>query len=919
MPEVRRILPTPRVQVVEDLPSPTEVMQVVANNNRWSRAIYDIKDVSGDVWCELCFDIAWHQEEKARVVHDFASVGIDFLTEDGSSIDFAYVPGLSRSQIDPHSSYIAGPAFYERSGGQSHASRVQFAFFIPAPTKHLTVTIRSWRNSHPFTISNLMILQSVQSLTDDQTTHPHIQVSRPMASASRRTWWDLSTTPRWQNYGIVPGHPLVVRGQVINRGAEGDGALVRVIFRDRQGKEMTPPYDDVQISPEVGAFIDIPVHRQTRRFTLELMPPPQAAAVELGFQAWRDEASISLVTPLEVAIGDDLLLENILGEENATQLSFLEEVCNRLGCLPSSAALKARGSLIDQFTDREGFAPLFTFHNRIRTIQKGEASVILDHRLVICGLEPWPIPEALEWTEDPYKSRAWRLEFQSLSWLLDLARSPDIDGFVRAADLALSWIESNPWGQPRDPLSGYPSSMATRAEVLLHLVAFGSTSKRDKGNKRQQKLFSEVIRYGFALAEILSQNVFSPSANQLRVACALLAISRAVPLFPLASHWKTVALAQLRSGFDQLIGHDGSFVEESLHYRLEILSTGLLLAHDLKDMPEAREFREFLEARLKVSLTTIVGVTDPAGMLPPFGDVLRGYHHASWLRRLISEYGRSLLSDQNLAEELSYPTGSRIFVSEEDGIAAFRIYEHTPHWSYLCASFGEQRHENGHFDCSTFVYSARGVRWITDPGGSSLHDTGSTRHYLTSSRAHNIAIPQGREQSSGCGWIEARESLNNANIIRIGTNVYGPSYTHVRTFICLDNLDAVAIFDRFGRLEASISFNGHLHFEENVAVALADSNLAIGFRNKSRLRITPHAISGHYSGMTIHNGCNNSPGALQGFVSHPSGGIRPANVLTYKFSGSGDVCGGIILSASEQGFRRLSDLLVENEVQKLLA
>jgi hypothetical protein len=461
--------------------------------------------------------------------------------------------------------------------------------------------------------------------------------------------------------------------------------------------------------------------------------------------------------------------------------------------------------------------------------------------------------------------------------------------------------------------------MAIRAEVLLHLAVYGSASKRGKGTERQQKLFAEVMRYGFALAEILGQNIFSPSVNQLRAACALLSISRAIPLFPLALYWKTIALAQLRSGFDQLIGHDGSSIEQSLHYRLEILSTGLLLAHDLKDIPETREFREDLDARLKVSLTSIVGVTDPAGMLPPFGNVLRGYHYASWLRRLISEYGRSLLSDQNLAEELSYPAGSRTFVSEGDGIAAFRIYEHKPHWSYLCASFGEQRHENGHFDCSSFVYSARGVRWITDPGGSSLHDTGSTRHYLTSSRAHNVAIPQGREQSSGCGWIEARASLNNASIIRIGTNVYGPNFEHARIILCLNNLDAVAVFDRFGSSEASTSFDGHLHFDEDVAVALAHSTLAIGFRNKSRLRIVPHVISGQFIGMSIHNGCHNGPGSLQGFVSHPSGGIRPANALTYKLSGSGEVCGGMILFVSEQGLRQVLDLLAEHEVQRLLA
>jgi hypothetical protein len=918
MPEVRRILPALRDQATEGTPGPTGESHVVGNHNRWSRIVFDFKDVSGDAWCELNFQLAWDQEEEARAVHDFASVGIDFLMNDGSSIDFAYVPGLSRTQIDPHSYYIAGPAYYDRSSDHSRSSRVQFTFFIPVPAQHLTVTIRSWRNSHPFTISDLRIRQTVQSPTTDPAVQISSQGDRPIIPVPRRTWWNLSTTPRWQSYGIVPGHPLVVRGQLVNESPESDGALARVIFRDAQGEELTPPYEGVTSSPAVGTFIDIPVHRQTRRFTLELTPPSQAATVELGFQVWREESLISLVTPLEVSIGDDLLLENIPGEDNPSSLSFVEDVCNRLRYLPGSDTLKMRASLVDQFMDLKSLGFLFTFHDSLRDVQHGEASTIADGHLVLCGLEPWPIPEVLEWAEDPYRSSAWRLEFQSLSWLLDLARNPKLGGHARAADLAISWAQSNPWGQPRDSLSTYPLAMAIRAEVFLHLLALGVTSKSGKDIKRQQKLFAEIIRYGFALSEIVSQNIFSPSLIQLRTACTLLAISRASPRFPLAPYWKSVALAQLRSGFEHLIGHDGSSVEQSLHYWLEIISIGLLLVHSLQDMPGTKEFREHLNARLKDSLTIIVGITDPAGMLPPLGDMPGGYHHASWLRRLISGYGRSLLSDPKLAEQLAYPIGPRMLASAGDGIVIFRDYVRKPNWSYLCASFGEQRHENGHFSCSSFVYTARGIRWITDPGGSSLHDAGSARQYLISSKAHNIAIPDGRDQSSGLGWIEARASLNNATIMRIGTNVYGPSYEHARTIICLDNLDAIAIFDRFRGSGDSIAFDGLLHFDENIAVALANSNLAVGFRNKNRLRIIPRVMTGHYSGMSIHNGRNDGPGSLQGFVSHPLGGLQPANVLTYKFSGSGNVCGGMILTINEQGLQKMTDLLRNQEAQRLL-
>ncbi|WP_114943960.1 heparinase II/III domain-containing protein [Microvirga calopogonii] len=913
MPEVRRISSVPRDQAAEDSNGDT---YVVANHNRWSRIIFDVKDVSGDAWCEVGFQITWHPEEEARTVHDFASVGIDFLAEDGSNIDFAYVPGLSRAQIDPHSHHIAGPAYYDRSSDHSHSARVLFNFFVPAPARHLTLTVRSWRNSHPFRISNLSIQQSIQTPLPPPVEQTDSRSDERLVPASRRAWWELSKTPQWLNYGVAPGHPLLVRGQLINAGKASDGALARVIFRDEKGKQLPPPYEGVSSSPAFGSFLDIPIHRQARRFTLELTPPSRAASVELGFQVLEDDSRISLVTPLEVSIGDDLLLENLLGDDTSNPLSFVERACARLQL--HSDIQRLRASPVDQLIDPENLGPLFTFHDRLKDIQLGEALAVVDDHLTLCGFEPWPLPEVIQWTEDPYKSPAWRMEFQSLSWVLDLAARPELGGPARAVDFALSWAQSNPWDEPKDTLSTYPLSMATRAEVLLHLLALTASSKNGRDIKHRQALFAEIIRYGFALSEIVSQNIFSPSIIQLRAACALLAVGRANPLFPLASYWKSIALAQLRSGLEHLIGADGSSVEQSLHDRLEIISVGLLLTHSLEDEPEAKDLRERLTARLRTGLKVIVGMTDPGGMLPPLGDTPRGYHHASWLRRLISGYGRSLLADAELAEELSYPTGPRMFASEGDGIVVFRDYERKPHWSYLFASFGEQRRENGHFNCSSFVYTARGTRWITDPGGLSIHDTGSVRHYLTSSRAHNITSPDGRAQSAGQGWIEARTSLKNANIIRIGTNVYGPSYEHARIFLCLDNLSAIAIFDSFRGSSASISIDGHLHFDENVAVALTSSNLAVGFRDKNRLRIVPYAIAGESGGMAVHNGCNDRRGSLQGFVSHAQGGLRPANVLTYKFSGSGDICGGVILTINDQSFRRIMDLLATPEIKEVL-
>lgn len=904
MADVRLILPVPAEQGAETLPETAQRHYAVSNQNRWSRTSFTFRDLTGDTWCELTFQLAWNPEEKSRLVHDFAVIGVDFMTEDGSSIDFSHVPGLSKTAIDPHSIPVPGPGSFD-TGRDLHCAVVRCSFLVPSPARQIGVTIRSWRNSHPFTVIDPQLKQRAPS-----QLHPTLEEPDAARAGSRRAWLPLNTEPAWFRYGVVPGQPLLVRGQLINAGSEG-GAFARVLFRDAKGALLPPP-DGIPVSPALGAFIDIPVHRQTRRFTLELPAPSQAATVEVGFQVWRDESFLELVTPLEVSLGADLLLENILGEHLMGARDFLSEALARLEESPS-ATVRQPKDLIDDGS----LAALFTYHDKLRALQRGDASAIAGSALILGGQRPWTLPEAPEWTEDPFRSTAWRMEYQSLCWLMDLAGSVESGGLQRATELAVSWSRANPWGQPRDALSAYPSLTAARAEVFLNLLALNVSQKGGADIGKQETLLAEAVRHGFALAEILGQNLFSLSIIQIRTACALLSLARAVPLFPLAGHWESVALHQLRNAFEQSIAADGSSTEPSFHVRLEMVSLGIILAQNLESTEEAQELRKLLIPRLTQCLRLAVAVTDPAGMLPAFGDTLH-LHHASWLRRLISIHGRWLLADRALAEELSYPTGPRMFVSGSAGVAAFRNYERKPGWSYLCTSFHEQGFENGHRDFTSFVYTAQGVEWIVDAGGSSLHEAGPVRHYLLSSRAHNAALPDGREQSAGQGWIEASLSLDEASIVRIGTNVHGPDYDHARIFVCLKDLSAIGVFDSFKSHRPELTVEGLLHFKDDIAVALANAQLAIGFHKRERLRMAPYVLAGQFNGLELQNGRSDRPGALDGFVFDRAGELHPANVLRYRFSGSGHVCGGIILGLTLQAQNRIVELIASQEVKDLL-
>jgi len=905
-----------------DEPSEDKQHYVISNQNRWSRTTLQFEGLESGSWCEFSFQIAYDPEEESRNAPDFAVIGFDFLMEDGSGIDFPFVPGLARTQIDPHSWFFGGPDYHNHHGGTVRSSRISCTFLVPSPARNLAVTVRSWRNSHPFTIRNPKLFQAARSpsLEADRSG----QLGRPPAMRAvealdpRRTWRPLSVEPLWLKYAIVPEHRFLIRGQIIKTSQGSEGALARIIYRDAKGDELPPPYPDAAVLPSIGSFIDLPVHRQARRFTLDLAPPPGAASVEIGFQTWNDQAQMELAFPLEASLDDELLLENISGDDLPGARTFLTQVLERLGLTVSLDPSKRDAAIFAQLVDREALRSPFTFQNRLNAVQWGVRATAGPGELILRNFPAWRLPESPQWTEDPFQSLAWRLEFQSLSWLQDLTGEADAAGLVRAVDLAISWSKANPWGAPKDPISAHPLSLSARTEALLALLSSTVTARDSVAFEKVFALFSEVVRHAFALAQLVSQNVFTHSAIQIHIACALLAAARALPKFPLAAHWSSIALMQIREGFDRFVDQDGGIIEPSLHFRLEIVSLGLILARLLKEVPEAHRLRDDLTARIRKALRGIVAATDPSGSLPPFGDAPHGYHHASWLRRLISIYGTALLSDPDLAAELAYPTGKKTFSSPQAGLLAIRDYERNANWSYFCASLSGHRSEHGHGDCTSFVYAAGGRSWIVDPRGSDLYETGAARHYLVSGRAHNIAIPDGREPTAGTGWIEAHEILEGASLFEIGTNVHGHDYDHRRIVLCLNHLQAIAVFDHFTTGHRPVSFEGFLHFDPTITVALAGSRLGIGYRRHGRLQIIPHVVRGQFGGMTVENGWNERPAGIQGFVAQPTGGLQPANALRYRFSGHGSVCGGVLLATHEQAANAISRLLESDKVKEVL-
>ena len=300
---------------------------VIGTKNRWSRVILGYSGVRPDCWCEFNFGIAWDHEEGAASAADFALVGVDLRAPDGSSLDFDHVPGLDRTLLDPHGAWIAGPAYHPGDALAPRTALIRVAFAVPAPAAEVAVTVRSWRNTHGFTVSRPRLRQSRQVAIPDP------------AGPSFRQRRMLGTEPAWFDYGLVPGRNLILRGQIFAATPGEHAALARIVYRDLHGTQIAPPYPGTISLPALGAFVNLPAQQQARRFTLDLAPPPDAAGVSVGFTVWDDgPTEVELLDMPEISLDDRLRLGSLSGDEPLAAPDFLSRLAEALAVSPADVA-----------------------------------------------------------------------------------------------------------------------------------------------------------------------------------------------------------------------------------------------------------------------------------------------------------------------------------------------------------------------------------------------------------------------------------------------------------------------------------------------------------------------------------------------------------------------------------------------------
>ncbi|SFJ51298.1 Heparinase II/III-like protein [Methylobacterium brachiatum] len=828
--------------------------------------------------------------EEAAAAKDFAAFGLEFRAEDSSGIDFAQVPGLAQTALDAQGDWLAGPSWED--GANARAVIIRRRFYLPVPASQVVIVIRSWRNSHAFRVGDPMIRPagSNETFTEGKVAS---DVGRRLTRDGRIA---LGAQPLWYRHGLVPGRGLIFKGQIIAQG-QTEGARAQVVFRDARGNQLPPPYPDTLATPAIPAFIDIPVHRAAYRFTLKVAPPPRAATLEIGFATWETGASLALTAAPEVLLDDDLRLANLADDADPGAEAFLPHLLARLGGAPAMVGGALAGS-IRTYLDPARLAQLPTPLRSFIALRDGpDAPAWTGAALRLARRPAWTLPESVDWTADPFQSQAWRLAFQSLSWVAAAAESAERQVRDRAIAVAVSWSRANPWGQPADTLSLHPACMAMRLEALLSLLAVAAETDA----RAVEILGGEVLRHAFALAEILAQHTVAGSLLEVKVAAAVLAVGLVLPALPMARHWTGLATIALRSGVDALIDPGGVIVEPSYHRGLEILTLALVLLPVLSARSDLASLAGALDLRLAKAWAGLVALFEPDGTLPPFGDTPTHDDRSGWIERVAAAHPRPWMG-RSAADQAERRGGPGPGASARSETLVHRRWADGPDWASFTADFSEQMRPQDHRDCTSFTFATGGLRWITEVGGSHSDSPGQ---HVAAARAHNVVIPDGREPTAGAGLSRAPFTVGAASVHLIDTDVHGPDYRHVRAFALLDDLSGLAVFDRFAAPGRPLSLDGFLHLDPAVTVALDASGRVFGLWNDRRLHIVPHALAGQLGRVAVGRYSAGPQAPAPGGASAPNPLPQSSPVLSYAITGGRSVAGGLLIAASPESLRRL--------------
>ncbi len=376
---------------------------VVGSRNRWSRVMLSFERLTAGQWYEFSAYVVCDGAESASDARDFAMLGVVFLSQDGSEIDFARVPGLARTSMDAHGDWLAGPAW--EGGAGARGVSVRRCFYLPLPPP-------GWPWSSGAGATRTPSESSVPRSGRPARARPP-QRTRPLTGPLHRGPAGPGRTDRPRSPSCLvpawprPGAPARLPGAGDRAGADGGRPGPDLLPRCRRQPDPAPlPRHPVHavgsgLPGHPGPPTGLPLHSEGLS---------AAAGCDPGdrFGTWEADPGLALAAAPDALLDDDLRLANLTDDADPGAEAVLARLLGRLGPLHDGGA--GAGSIrpyLDAALLAERPSPLRSF---ARLRDKAEACVWAEGAIRLASRPAWPLPDVPDWapTRSGRRRGAWR-------------------------------------------------------------------------------------------------------------------------------------------------------------------------------------------------------------------------------------------------------------------------------------------------------------------------------------------------------------------------------------------------------------------------------------------------------------------------------------------------------------------------------
>ena len=347
------------------------------------------------------------------------------------------------------------------------------------------------------------------------------------------------------------------------------------------------------------------------------------------------------------------------------------------------------------------------------------------------------------WPEGSRMKLLWEYNLHYFDWIHALP-------FQDATDVALDWIDQHPPSKEFQAWAPYPTSLRILNWIIFFFKNHQSEIATNSDLRRQ--LWESIAQQTTYLKENLETHLLG---NHFFENITTLAFVGACFKGHLAEECRFIASAELPAQISEQFLPDGLHFELSPMYHVRMVYLLSLLV-SLQDS----RLTAIASPTLRRSLAALNSIRHPDGEIALLNDSAIGIYHnptslIEWGSKALNSIESPLPSPEPQIGTWKLP---------DAGYYGFQDLD----LNYLICDAGPPGPDyipgHAHADIFTYEVSLRGVRVIVDTGNHN-YETGETRNYCRSTKAHNTVELAGRDQCDLWGSFRVGQRGYPAKIV----------------------------------------------------------------------------------------------------------------------------------------------------------